>query len=118
MAVNPLDPYNVKIVDPNNPPLAPGEEDNEIAVWQSIAAGVGSGLIKAVGNTVSLAAELIDLGLDTEKAADVEEFFDNLNPFEEAAEETLAGKMTQTIAQLAIPGTAAFKLASGAMKAK
>ena len=118
MAVNPLDPYNVKIVDPNNPPLAPGEEDNEIAVWQSIAAGVGSGLIKAVGSTVSLAAELIDLGLDTDKAADVEEFFDNLNPFEEAAEETLAGKMTQTIAQLAIPGTAAFKLASGAMKAK
>ena len=118
MATNPLDPYNIQTVDPNNPALAPGEEDNEIAVWQSIAAGVGSGLIKAVGNTVSLAAELIDLGLDTDKAAEVEEFFDNINPFEEAAEETLAGKMTQTIAQLAIPGTAAFKAASAAMKAK
>jgi len=118
MAISALDPYNVKTVDPNNPTLVPGEEDNEIALWQSIAAGIGSGIIKAVGSTVSLAAELIDLGLDTEKAADVEEFFDNLNPFEEAAEETLAGKMTQTIAQLAIPGTAAFKLASGAMKAK
>ena len=35
MAVNPLDPYKVQIVDPNNPALAPGEEDNEIAVsWK------------------------------------------------------------------------------------
>jgi hypothetical protein len=30
---------------------------------------------------------LIDLGLDTNTAADVEKFFDKLNPFEEVARE-------------------------------
>ena len=64
----------------NNIPLNSAEEENDIATWESVLNGIGSGLIKAVGNTVSLGAELIDLGADTNKAAEVEAYFDKINP--------------------------------------
>ena len=100
----------------NNIPLNSAEEDNDIATWESVLNGIGSGLIKAVGNTVSLGAELIDLGADTNKAAEVEAYFDKINPFDEKAEATTAGKVTEVLSQLAIPGTAGFKLASAGVK--
>ena len=100
----------------NNIPLNQAEEENDVATWESILNGVGSGLVKAVGNTVSLGAELIDLGADTNKAAEVEAYFDKINPFDEKAEATTAGKVTEVLSQLAIPGTAGFKLASAGVK--
>jgi hypothetical protein len=85
-------------------------------------AGVASGLIKIPEGVVSLAAELIDLGLDTDIAVDVEKFFDKLNPFEEVAEERAIGKLTEAITSIAVPGAigfkAATKLADKALKAK
>ena len=45
-----------------NIPLNSAEEENDVATWESVLNGIGSGLVKAVGNTVSLGAELIDLG--------------------------------------------------------
>jgi len=85
-------------------------------------AGVASGLIKIPEGVVSLAAELIDLGLDTDIAVDVEKFFDKLNPFEEVAEERAIGKLTEAITSIAVPGAigfkAATKLANKALKAK
>jgi len=85
-------------------------------------AGVASGLIKIPEGVVSLAAELIDLGLDTNTAADVEKFFDKLNPFEEVARDRAVGRLTEAITQVAIPGAigfkAATKLADKALKAK
>ena len=68
------------------------EEDNSTSWYKSFAAGLASGIIKIPEGIVSLGAELIDLGMDTDKAADVEEFFDKLNPFEEIAEDRLIGK--------------------------
>jgi len=118
MGVNPSDIIGIQgtdVVD-DNPPLNSAERENDVATWESVLSGVGSGLIKAVGNTVSLGAELIDLGADTNKAAEVEAFFDKINPFDEAAEATTAGKVTEVISQLAIPGTAGFKAASAAVK--
>jgi len=100
----------------NNIPLNSAEEENDVATWESVLNGIGSGLIKAVGNTVSLGAELIDLGADTNKAAEVEAYFDKINPFDEKAEATTAGKVTEVLSQLAIPGTAGFKLASAGVK--
>ena len=97
-------------------PLNQAEEENDVATWESILNGIGSGLVKAVGNTVSLGAELIDLGADTNKAAEVEAYFDKINPFDEKAEATTAGKVTEVLSQLAIPGTAGFKLASAGVK--
>ena len=75
-------------------------------------AGVASGLIKIPEGVVSLGAELIDLGLDTDTAADVEKFFDKINPFEEIAQERAVGKIAEAITQVAVPGAYGFKLAT------
>jgi len=103
-------------------PLNPTEENNEVSWYKAGAAGVASGLLKVPEGIFSLAAELIDLGADTDTAADVEQFFDKLNPFEEVAEERAIGKLTEALVQIGIPGAYGFKLgqklASGAIKAK
>jgi len=92
-------------------------EDNEVGTFQSIMAGVGSGLFKIPEGLFSLGATLIDLGADTNQAAEVEEFFAKINPFDEMAAATTAGKITELITNLAIPGGAAFKIANTAVKA-
>jgi len=85
-------------------------EDNDPNTFLSIMAGIGSGLFKIPEGLFSLGATLIDLGADTNKAAEVEEFFAKINPFDEMAEATTAGKITELITNLAIPGGIAFKL--------
>ena len=101
--------------------LQPGEENNDVGNVQSILAGLASGLIKIPEGFVSLGATLIDLGADTNKAAEVERWFANINPFDEMAEATTAGKITELIVNLAVPGGIAFKagtsLAKGAILA-
>jgi len=96
-----------------------GSETNAIVAALS---GVASGVIKIPEGVVSLGAELIDLGLDTTLAADVEKFFDKLNPFEEIARERAIGRLTEAITSVAIPGAigfkAATKLADKALKAR
>ena len=103
-------------------PLNPTEQNNEVSWYKAGAAGVVSGILKVPEGIFSLASELIDLGADTDTAADVERFFDKLNPFEEVAEERAIGKLTEALVQIGIPGTYGFKLgqrlASGAIKAK
>ena len=98
------------------------ERPSETNALVAGVAGVASGLIKIPEGVVSLAAELIDLGLDTDIAVDVEKFFDKLNPFEEVAEERAIGKLTEAITSIAVPGAigfkAATKLADKALKAK
>src|SRR6056300_544207 len=86
-----------------------GSETN--AIFAGVA-GIASGLIKIPEGVVSLGAELIDLGLDTDTAADVEQFFDKLNPFEEVAQGRAIGKLTEAITQIAVPGGYGFKLAT------
>ncbi len=91
-------------------PLIPAEQNNEASWYTSGLAGIVSGGIKVVEGAFSLGAELIDLGLDTNTAAQVEIFFDKLNPLEEIAEQTGVGKLTQALVQIGVPGTAGFKL--------
>src|SRR5210317_1772794 len=86
-----------------------GSETNAIVAG---VAGIASGLIKIPEGIVSLGAELIDLGLDTDTAADVEQFFDKINPFEEVAQGRAIGKLTEAITQIAVPGGYGFKLAT------
>ena len=93
-------------------PLNTPEQENETSWYTAAAAGIASGLIKVPEGIVSLAAELIDLGADSNTAADVEKFFDKINPFEEVAEERAIGKITETLFSIGIPGTAGFKLGS------
>ena len=91
-------------------PLLPQEEGSEVSWYTAGLAGIASGLIKVPEGVFSLGSELIDLGFDTNTAADVEMFFVKLNPFEEIAEQQGIGKLTQTVVSLGIPGTTGFKL--------
>ena len=107
---------------PQIPKQADGPEQNDVGTIQSVLAGVASGLVKIPEGVVSLGAELYDLGADTNTAAKVEKWFDDVNPFDEAAEATTAGKITETLVSLGVPGGVAFskgsKLASKVLKAR
>ena len=93
-------------------PLTKTETDNDRSWYTSVAAGIASGIIKVPEGVFSLAAELIDLGADTNLAGDVDRFFDNLNPFEEIAEQNGLGKLTEALIQVGVPGTIGFKAAN------
>ena len=93
-------------------PLIPEEENNDRSWYTAGAAGIASGIIKVPEGIVSLAAELIDLGLDSNTAGTVEQFFDTLNPFEEIAEQHGAGKLTEALVSIGIPSTVGFKQGS------
>ena len=98
------------------------KKNSEASWYTSIGAGLVSGVLKTVEGVVSLGAELIDLGADSNKVADVEKFFDKINPFEEIADDRVIGKLTETLVSIGIPGAIGFKtatkLADKALKAK
>ena len=97
----------------------PPADDNEISQIHGAMAGIASGIIKVPEGIFSLGAELMDVaGLTTDAAARVEQVFDKINIFEETAEKTAAGKLTQALVQIGVPATAAASLArKGALKA-
>jgi len=103
-------------------PFNSAEADSKTSWYSAFGAGLISGLIKIPEGIVSLGAELIDLGADTNTVASVEKFFDDINPFEEIAEERTIGKLAEVFTQIGIPGTAGFKagtkLAQKALNAK
>ena len=103
-------------------PFNSAEADSKTSWYSAFGAGLISGLIKVPEGIVSLGAELIDLGADTDTVASVERFFDDINPFEEIAEERTIGKLAEVFTQIGIPGTAGFKagtkLAQKALNAK
>ena len=97
------------------------ESNNKVGTLESMLAGVGSGLISIPKGFFSLGASLLDLGVDSGKAAQVEAWFDDLTNLDEKAEETAAGKITKLLVNIGIPGGVAFKgagnLAKSAMQA-
>ena len=108
-----------EIIDPEGFTSLRDEEINsERSVITSALAGVVSGAIKVPEGVISLGAELIDLGFDTDLAADVEQLFDKINVFEDIADDTAIGRLTEGLVQIGIPGGIGFKLASKAIKAK
>jgi hypothetical protein len=70
------------------PPLTQ-KKDKEVGLTKSILSGLGSGVFKIFEGAATLGATLLDLGVDRNRAEAVEEYFDNLNPFDEAAEATV-----------------------------
>ena len=78
----------------DNPELrAEAEEYSDISTLQSIFAGLGSGLIQIPKGVVSLGASVYDLLNDTNKAAEVEKYFEDLTELDEMAEATTSGKI-------------------------
>ena len=98
--------------------LTPQEQSSETSAITAMMAGIASGIIKVPEGVISLGAELIDLGFDTDTATEVEKAFDAINIFEEVADDRAIGKIAETLIQVGVPGTVGFKLASGAVKAK
>ena len=97
----------------------PAADDNEISQIHGAMAGIASGIVKVPEGIFSLGAELMDLtGMTTDAAAKVEQAFDYINIFEETAEKTAAGKITQALVQIGVPATAAATVArKAALKA-
>jgi len=101
--------------------IAP-EDNNEVSTLTSIFAGIGSGFIDIPKGLFSLGASIYDLTNDTNKAAEIEKYFDDLTNLDELAEATAAGKITKLLTNVGLPGGIAFKagtsLASKAVQAK
>ena len=92
-----------------------GDEDSG---WlASMAAGVPSGIFKIFEGVATLGATLMDLGVDKDRAESVEDFFAKINPFDEAASATAAGKITELIVNLGVPGVPAYKIGSSLFNA-
>jgi len=92
------------------------ENNNKVGTIESMLSGVASGLIGIPKGFFSLGASIMDLGVNSGKAADVEAWFDNLTQFDEKAEATAAGKITKLLVNIGVPGGVAFKSASGIAK--
>ena len=93
------------------------EPKSNVGTIESMLSGVASGLIAIPKGFFSLGASLMDLGVNSGKAARVEQWFDDLTEFDEKAEATAAGKITEALVNIGIPGGIAFKSASGLAKA-
>jgi len=92
------------------------QDNNKVGTIESMLSGVASGLIAIPKGFFSLGASLMDLGVNSGKAAAVEQWFDDLTEFDEKAEATAAGKITEALVNIGIPGGLAFKSASGMAK--
>jgi len=88
------------------------EPQNKVGTFESMLAGVGSGLLAIPKGLFSLGATLMDLGVDSGKAAKVEQWFDDLTTWDEKAEATAAGKITELLVNIGVPGGYGFKLGS------
>jgi len=78
--------------------------EREFGNFESALAGLATGLWNIPKGFVSLGAELYDLVGDANTAKEVEEWFEKVNPFEEAAEAKTIGKITTAIASVAPVG--------------
>ena len=76
-------------------------KEQDVGFFESALAGVATGLWNIPKGVVSLGAEIFDLVGDTNTAKDVENWFDEVNPFDDEAEARTVGKITQALTQIA-----------------
>ena len=89
---------------------------NKVGTIESMLAGIGAGIIDIPKGAFTLGAALMDLGLGTNNAAKVEQWFDNLTDLDEKADQTVAGEMVRFLTNLGIPGAAAWKMGTSVTK--
>ena len=93
------------------------KKDEDVGFFESALAGVATGLWNIPKGVFSLGATLFDLVADTNTAKGIEEWFDDVNPWDDEAEARTVGKITGAIAQIALPAGYGFKVGSSAAKA-
>ena len=93
-----------------------GGPTNKVGTIQSMLAGIGAGLIDIPRGAFTLGAALMDLGLGTNKAAKVEQWFDDLTELDEMTEDNALGGMVRVLVNLGIPGAAAWRMGTQVTK--
>ncbi len=105
----------------DNKTLRTSGDNQKVGTLESVLSGVASGLIAIPKGFFSLGGTLLDLGVDKNRAASVEQFFDDLTEFDEKAEATAAGRITEALVNIGIPAVRGMKigaqLADDAMRA-
>jgi len=86
------------------------KDKEEVGFFESALAGVATGLWNIPKGVVSLGAELYDLVGDTNTAKEVEQWFDEVNPFDDEAEARTVGKITQALTQIGLPAYAGARV--------
>ena len=86
------------------------KDKEEVGFFESALAGVATGLWNIPKGVVSLGAELYDLIGDTNTAKEVEQWFDEVNPFDDEAEARTVGKITQALTQIGLPAYAGARV--------
>ena len=74
---------------------------DDVGFFESALAGVATGLWNIPKKVFSFGAEMYDLVGDTNTAKEVEDWFDDVNPFDDEAEARTVGKITTAISQVA-----------------
>ena len=91
-------------------PTKKEKDKEEVGFFESALAGVATGLWNIPKGVVSLGAELYDLVGDTNTAKEVEQWFDEVNPFDDEAEARTVGKITQALTQIGLPAYAGARV--------
>ena len=76
---------------------SPGDD---VGFFESALAGVATGLWNIPKKVFSFGAEMYDLIGDTNTAKEVEDWFDDVNPFDDEAEARTVGKITTAVTQV------------------
>jgi hypothetical protein len=92
-------------------------KEQDVGFFESALAGVATGLWNIPKGFISLGAEVFDLIGDTNTAKDIENWFDEVNPFDDEAEARTIGKITQAITQIAPVAVGGAALGARAGKA-
>ena len=74
---------------------------DDVGFFESALAGVATGLWNIPKGVFSFGAEMYDLIGDTNTAKEIEDWFDDVNPFDDEAEARTVGKVLQAITQIA-----------------
>ena len=90
--------------------------NNKVGTIQSILSGIAAGLIDIPKGAFTLGASLMDLGMGSNNASRVENWFDDLTTFDEKAEASTAGSLARIFTNLGIPGSQGWKIGSSLAK--
>jgi hypothetical protein len=78
---------------------------DDVGFFESALAGVATGLWNVPKKVFSFGAEIYDLIGDTNTAKEIEDWFDDVNPFDDEAEARTVGKVLQAITQSSTNGS-------------